>query len=325
MQSIIEINEDAILLIENGNYDSAVDMLDIAMDQLHSSSESSESESNSSDLEEEPLLSTQKHQEDISVVQRQRQESSKNASTISSSLLLDECDNVQEHQQQSLRNKKSQEDFDNTVSSSLKSTSSSSTSSSTITITRIIYVNNNQNGCGDIHGDFIWTSPIRYCEIEDDEECCDDYDQQEEVVVVVNEMTMGAILMFNMALSYHLRALKVSSSSSEDDRKKNNKKSSDLKCALKLYQLCFRLILEEDETEYNITTEQMLALTNNCGQIYMALNRPTKAKQFFTHMFTTLSVMIEDGSAQELDNLHGFMWNASKFILGKEKALAPAA
>lgn len=271
MQSIVELNEGAIALIENGEYDSALDVLDIAMDQLHSSE--------SEDCGEE-----------FSSVVRRRQEEEVTEP-------LDES----EEQPRSSRKK---------IRSDIVTPPSRKRST---TATKMIFEDTN----GVVDGDFIYCFPIRY-EIDEEEEELNSYQEEEEYP---DEMSMGAIVMFNTALCHHLKAIRVLSSL---EKEKSKNRHTTLKCALKLYQLCFQLV---SEGEADLTTEQILALTNNCGQIYMELNRESKAKRFFTHMFTTLTVMIEDGSAQELDRFDGFMWNASKFLLDKNLTalLAPAA
>jgi hypothetical protein len=65
-------------------------------------------------------------------------------------------------------------------------------------------------------------------------------------------------------------------------------------------------------------------LVNNCGQIYKQLNREKKAKKFFQYMLSTIMTMVEVGSAQDVDQMDGFLWTASQLIL-VDPALAPAA
>eukprot|EP00339_Tiarina_fusa_P014836 CAMPEP_0117019916 /NCGR_PEP_ID=MMETSP0472-20121206/15206_1 /TAXON_ID=693140 ORGANISM="Tiarina fusus, Strain LIS" /NCGR_SAMPLE_ID=MMETSP0472 /ASSEMBLY_ACC=CAM_ASM_000603 /LENGTH=224 /DNA_ID=CAMNT_0004724983 /DNA_START=65 /DNA_END=739 /DNA_ORIENTATION=- len=147
----------------------------------------------------------------------------------------------------------------------------------------------------DFDGDFVYTTPMRYVDSEETE---------------LDAISMGVILTFNMALTHHISAMM--------SKKKGNMA---FKCALKMYQLSFCLLLK-GEAQLSVT--QVLALTNNCGQIYKHLKREAKARTFFTHMLTTLMTMIEGGDADDVDNLDGFMWNASRFIL-EDPALAAAA
>jgi hypothetical protein len=145
--------------------------------------------------------------------------------------------------------------------------------------------------------DFIYCSPIRATERPEKDE---DFD----------EFTISVIIIFNMALSHHLRAIQ--------GRKVNQTR---LRKALKLYELSFCMQMK-GESPLSIT--QVLALANNCGQIYKQLNRQRKANKFFQHMLPTLMAIIESGDPEEVDELEGFMWNASRLIL-VDPALAPAA
>ncbi len=113
-----------------------------------------------------------------------------------------------------------------------------------------------------------------------------------------------------MALSHHLLAIQ--------GREVNQTR---LRKALKLYEVSFCMQMK-GESELSVT--QVLALANNCGQIYKQLDRQRKANKFFQHMLSTLIAMMETGEAEEVDELGGFMWNASRVIL-VDPALAPAA
>jgi hypothetical protein len=147
--------------------------------------------------------------------------------------------------------------------------------------------------------DFIYRSPIRATELPE-EDGDEDFD----------EFTVSVVIIFNMALSHHLRAIQ--------GRKVNQTR---LRKALKLYELSFFMQMKG---EGQLSTTQALALVNNCGQIYKQLDRQRKANKFFQLMLSTLMAMIEGGEAEEVDELEGFMWNASRIIL-MDPALAPAA
>jgi hypothetical protein len=121
---------------------------------------------------------------------------------------------------------------------------------------------------------------------------------------------MSVIIHFNTALSHHLRATQGQKLSTQRFRK-----------ALKLYEFCFCMEMKGD---CQLTMTHILALVNKCGLIYKQLNRERKAERFFQHMLSTLMTMSEVGEAGDVEELDGFMLNASKMILN-DPAFAPAA
>jgi tetratricopeptide (TPR) repeat protein len=142
--------------------------------------------------------------------------------------------------------------------------------------------------------DFIYRHPIRAIHLPL---------QDEEYIISV-------ILVFNMALSHHLTAIEGERGDYENQ----------LLGALKLYELGFCMQMRGD---VHMDMTYALAMVNNCAQIYKAMNRQQKAQKFFRHMLSSLMMMIENGEAETVDELDGFLWNASRLIL--EKAVAPAA
>jgi tetratricopeptide (TPR) repeat protein len=143
--------------------------------------------------------------------------------------------------------------------------------------------------------DFIYRHPIKTSEIP----------KQEESYV------LSVILVFNMALAHHLIGTSQDDDSSNDER---------LRGALKLYELVFSMQMKSDVYMSMTCT---LALVNNSAQIYKAINRERKAQKYFNHLLSSLMIMVEKGEAENLDELDGFLWNASRLILTKQAA--PAA
>ena len=142
--------------------------------------------------------------------------------------------------------------------------------------------------------DFVYKSPIRSHMLEEG----------------VDSFTMSIVIVFNMALANHLQALES-----------KERKTERLKKALKLYELSFCMQMK-GSGKLNMT--QVLALVNNCGQAYKALNLPKKANRFFQHMLSTIMAMIEIGEAEDVEEMDGFISSASQLIL-VDPALAPAA
>jgi hypothetical protein len=150
----------------------------------------------------------------------------------------------------------------------------------------------------EMDGDFIYRSPIR------------SNGNSNSLEEEVDNLAMTVVILFNMALARHLRAIEG-----------ENVRTQRLREALKLYELSFFMQMR-GSGQLNMT--QVLALINNCGQIYKQLNQEVKARKFFQHMISTIIVMVEVGEAQEVEQMDGFMRTASQLILA-DPALAPAA
>jgi hypothetical protein len=145
---------------------------------------------------------------------------------------------------------------------------------------------------------FIYSHPIRAANL-------DEHDQQ---------YVMTIIIVFNMALAHHQIALQLQCN---DCGKDYEMRLSD---ALKLYHLGFCMQMKGD---VHMDMTYALAMVNNTAQIYKAMNRQKKAQTFFTYMVSSLMMMIENGEAELVDELDGFLRNASRLIL--KEAVAAAA
>jgi hypothetical protein len=141
--------------------------------------------------------------------------------------------------------------------------------------------------------DFIYRHPIRANNLPADE----------------GDYIMSVIVCFNMALCHHLFAIEGG------PRDYVNR----LNGALKLYELGFCMQMKGD---INMDMTFGLAMVNNCAQIYKAMNRKSKAQKFSKHMLSFLMMMIENGEAETVDELDGFLWNASRLILKENVAQA---
>jgi hypothetical protein len=121
---------------------------------------------------------------------------------------------------------------------------------------------------------------------------------------------MSYILLFNIALAYHLWAL-------EEGRAQPNVRR--LKKAIQFYELSFSIQVDVG----HLSMTQILALVNNCASIYRQLNRRQRAEKFYRHMLSTLMTMVEVGATSEVEQLNGFLHNACRLIL--QDVAAPAA
>jgi hypothetical protein len=120
---------------------------------------------------------------------------------------------------------------------------------------------------------------------------------------------LSVIIVFNLALCCHLMALK----------KDCTKFESRLLASLKLYELGLSLHMKGN---IYMDMTYVLAMVNNSSQIYKIMNRPRKAKRFMGHMLSFLMSMVEGGQAGALDELDGFLQNASNLILRGSVAAA---
>jgi hypothetical protein len=146
--------------------------------------------------------------------------------------------------------------------------------------------------------DFIYSRPIHAANLDERNQEC----------------VMSVIIVFNMALAHHQIALKLQCEDRGEDSQMR------LLSALKLYQLAFCTQVKGD-VHMDIT--YALAMVNNTAQIYKAMNREQKSQKIFTRMVSSLMMMIENGEAESVDELDGFIWNASRLIL--KEAVAAAA
>jgi hypothetical protein len=131
---------------------------------------------------------------------------------------------------------------------------------------------------------------------------------------VDSELAMSSHLIFNIALSHHLIAL-------DDEYNDSIRCTKRLKGALKLYELGFHMHSKKGAD--GMSMNYALALINNCANIYEAIGSSARAQKFYNHMLSSLMMVIDGGEASNVDQLDGYLRNASRLILADEAA--PAA
>jgi hypothetical protein len=152
----------------------------------------------------------------------------------------------------------------------------------------------------DLNQDFVYRHPIFIASESDSE----------------NETVLSIILVFNMALSHHLIAMDL-----QHNAEATTKRRIRLKLAVKLYKLGSSMQIESDIA---LSATYTLATVNNWAQISKVLNNEKSSKRLFNHLVTSLMIIIESGATDEIDEIDGFMGNASKMIL-RECSFAAAA
>jgi hypothetical protein len=156
------------------------------------------------------------------------------------------------------------------------------------------------NAAAGLYQDFVYRHPI-FITSESDCNC-------------ENEAALIVILVFNIALSHHLIALDLA----DDDAKR----PLILKRAVRLYKLGYSMQMEESNVRLSLTYN--MATVNNWAQISKELNNKPQSKRLFKHLLRSLMIIIDSGATDEIDEMDGFMGNASKMIL-RDCSFAAAA
>jgi len=109
------------------------------------------------------------------------------------------------------------------------------------------------------------------------------------------------IVMYNVALTFHLRAISLASSSptAVSSKKKKSKAKKYFAQSKKVYELALKIHLELDDDIDPLFT---LALTNNLGLIYRTINRKDKSTICFQNMFSTMMYLLDSNLYHEQDS-----------------------
>jgi tetratricopeptide (TPR) repeat protein len=120
---------------------------------------------------------------------------------------------------------------------------------------------------------------------------------------------LSAIMMFNMALSHHLSALK------------HHKNATQLHAALRMYENAY-LLQQNEQVEISILYN--LALSNNLGQVLKAMKHQPEARKCFEQLLSILLLVTEYCDDEEKARLENFFRSALPCIQGTTEA-APVA
>ena len=119
---------------------------------------------------------------------------------------------------------------------------------------------------------------------------------------------LSMVVMYNLALSFHLSALAQGC-------------IARLARAKKLYELAFQMHLEES---CEVTLLYSLALMNNLGLVYQLLNDMERSNQCFQHLLATMMFLLESEEAHKIKQWDGLMSNVLGLIF-TDHAVAAAA
>jgi hypothetical protein len=124
-----------------------------------------------------------------------------------------------------------------------------------------------------------------------------------------SSVEISIALMFNLALSHHLHALRYDDARNREDV---------LRQAIQLYELAYTLQMQED---VELSVECTMAITNNLGQIHHLLGDQEKSSQCFRHLLSAILFLQSYG--ESTFQTKGFVQSVSHLIL--KESVAPAA
>merc|ERR1712100_900523 len=126
-------------------------------------------------------------------------------------------------------------------------------------------------------------------------------------------IVLQLIIIFNLALAYHLRAIQQLVS------------HDSLRQVLQLYEVAYRLQVREDIRSLRFT----MVLANNLGQVHRAAGNGSKYAMCLEHVLSAMMFLLDvqqqqqsDQSSRGLCDLDGFARNTSKLILQAQCAAA---
>jgi tetratricopeptide (TPR) repeat protein len=125
----------------------------------------------------------------------------------------------------------------------------------------------------------------------------------------------SAIIIFNLALSLHLGAVKMLSSP--------RTRSKQLEKARKLYELAFQLEGEIPVEQANFRF--LFAVTNNLGHVLKCLQKPQAATKCFEHLLSIIMYVVDcSGGCSEIlvGEVDGYLRNTSHLVLADSAAAA---
>jgi tetratricopeptide (TPR) repeat protein len=124
----------------------------------------------------------------------------------------------------------------------------------------------------------------------------------------------SAIIIFNLALSLHLGAIKMISSPQTQFKL--------LKKARHLYELAYQLEREIEEDNFRL----MFAVMNNLGHVLKCLQEPQCATKCFEQLLSILMYVVDrspkGSSSSEVGEIDGYLRNTSHLVLVKSTAAA---
>ena len=133
---------------------------------------------------------------------------------------------------------------------------------------------------------------------------------------------LSCVVIYNLALSYHLKGMLLSKSLGH---REHAYKNSYLQKALSLYE-SFHQIFRSRAISVRVPSLHCMALVSNLGQIHHLLGDSTKGQQCDEYMLSVLMYTIDGGQAASIGQhlVEGFL-TIVEHLITSEKSTAPAA
>jgi hypothetical protein len=164
-------------------------------------------------------------------------------------------------------------------------------------------------------------SPFSYSseDFDDDNKCDSDLFVHAQPIFIAEHTTrvmshscITSIVMFNLALAHHIKAL--ASTTSRGGGQQSRSHQQDLFKARKVYQLCHIMLRDEPIMDTGVLFMIML-IVNNVGQINIVLKADEEARRCFEQLLSLQMLLLDGEDETTWVNLDGIVHNTARFIL----------
>lgn len=121
---------------------------------------------------------------------------------------------------------------------------------------------------------------------------------------------LSYIILYNLALAYHLQAIKDGFSGKQELRK-----------SLWLYDAANSVRMQEN---LSLNVIQSMAIVNNMGHIHSVLKNSGKAKLCFKHLLRLIMIVNDADGEESIEELDGFLMNVTSLILAAQTCAVAA-
>jgi tetratricopeptide (TPR) repeat protein len=129
---------------------------------------------------------------------------------------------------------------------------------------------------------------------------------------MMSHSCITSIVMFNLALAHHMKALANSTTIKGGGQQSRNQQ--DLLKARKVYKLCHIMLRDEPILDAGHLFMIML-IVNNVGQINILLKAHEEARRYFEQLLSLQMLLLDGEDETTWVNLDGIVHNTSRFIL----------
>jgi hypothetical protein len=133
----------------------------------------------------------------------------------------------------------------------------------------------------------------------------------EHTTKVMSHSCITSIVMFNLALAHHIKAITASTSRGGVQQSRSQQ---DLCKARKVYGLCHIMLRDEPMMDTGVLFMIML-IVNNVGQINILLKANEEARRCYKQLLSLQMLLLDCEDETTWVNLDGIVHNTSRFIL----------